>query len=163
MLVPAVWGYVVRDRPLINVRGEQVMSGAGFREAFANRRCLMVTDGFYEWNGAKRPTWFHRQDDGLVLLAGLFQRSDGRSRFTVLTTRPNRRVAGIHNRMPVIVSAEAVDGWLIGSTSEAARLIEPAPEEYLVATAVSARVNSVRHDDPECLAPPEPDRQSSLF
>ena len=55
--------------------------------------------------------------------------------------------------MPVIVPAEAVDRWLIGNTADAARLIEPAPEEYLVATAVSTRVNSVKHDDPACLAP----------
>ncbi len=163
VLVAATWGYVVRDRPLINVRGEQIASGSGFRDAFANRRCLVVTDGFYEWNHAKRPTWFHRRGEGLVLLAGLFQTTAGLPRFTVLTTRPNNLIAGIHNRMPVIVPAEAVDSWLLRKTADAARLIEPAPEEYLVATAVSTRVNSVKHDDPGCLAPAAPERQSSLF
>ena len=129
VLVPATWGYPVRDRPLINVRGEQIASGSGFRDAFANRRCLVVTDGFYEWNSAKRPTWFHRRGDGLALMAGLFQTTAGPPQFTILTTRPNILVAGIHDRMPVIVSAEAVDRWLVGNTSDAARLIEPAPED----------------------------------
>jgi len=163
VLVPATWGYPTRDRHLINVRGEQIASGSGFRDAFASRRCLVVTDGFYEWNRAKRPTWFHRPGDGLVLLAGLFQTSAGPPRFTVLTTRPNRLVAEVHDRMPVIVSAEAIDRWLGGNISDAARLFEPAAEEFLVATAVSTRVNSVKHDDPGCLAPAEPERQSSLF
>src|SRR3954447_13374561 len=72
LLLPAVWGYLASGRPLINVRGEQVASG-GFRNAFADRRCAVVTDGFYEWTKDRRPFWFHRPDGGLILLAGLFQ------------------------------------------------------------------------------------------
>ena len=67
----------------------------------------MVADGFYEWAGkGLAPTWFHRADDELVLLGGLFQRpkgTDAHARFTVLTTRPNQLVAKVHDRMPVIV------------------------------------------------------------
>ena len=163
VLVPAVWGYVARDRPLINVRSEQVATGAGFREAFAERRCLVVTDGFYEWSASKRPTWFHRRDDGLVLLAGLFQTVQGRPRFAVLTTRANGLVAAVHDRMPVIVGRDAIDRWLSGELAEATRLLGPADDDYLVATAVSTRVNSVRHDDASCLEPPGPERQATLF
>jgi putative SOS response-associated peptidase YedK len=163
VLAPAVWGYVARDRPLINVRGEQVASGAGFRDAFANRRCLVVTDGFYEWDSSKRPTWFHRQDDRLALLGGLFQETDRGRRFTVLTTKPNNLVATIHDRMPVIVSSDAIDRWLTGSSVEATSLVAPAADDVLVATAVSTYVNSVKHDDPACLSPRAPDRQRSLF
>src|SRR5262245_23044882 len=106
VLAPAVWGYVASKRPLINVRGEQVASGGGFREACANRRCAVVTDGFYEWppaTGDKRasraPFWYHRSDGGLVLLAGLWQRGEAPGappRFTILTTRPNALVAQVH-------------------------------------------------------------------
>ena len=74
VLLPAVWGYRASGgRPLINVRGEQVGSGRGFRDAFQARRCLVVTDGFFEWDAAKTPFWFHRADKKLLLLAGLFQ------------------------------------------------------------------------------------------
>ena len=88
--------------------------GAGFRDAFQGRRCLVVTDGFFEWDAAKAPFWFHRADKKLVLLAGLFQppgsdapavRAPPRPRFTILTTLPNRVVAPVHDRMPVIVAA----------------------------------------------------------
>ena len=102
VLVPAKWGYVPTSppgrarKPLINVRGEQVGSGHGFREAFASRRCAVVTDGFFEWNQRREPFWYHRPDGGLVLLAGLFQGAadaEREPRFTVLTTRPNKLIA----------------------------------------------------------------------
>jgi putative SOS response-associated peptidase YedK len=191
VLVPAVWGYLASGRPLINVRGEQVGSGGGFREAFASRRCVVVTDGFFEWStpkpaqkpakGAakasttKTPFWYHRSDGGLVLLAGLYQSPstpspDAHQRFTILTTRPNRLVSMVHNRMPVVLAPDQIDDWLTAATTRAVDLISPAPEAALVATPVSKRVNSAKNDDPDCLLPadatsgaaPAP-RQRSLF
>ena len=176
VLVPAVWGYLASGRPLINVRGEQVGSGRGFRQAFETRRCLVVTDGFFEWDRQKVPHWYHRPAGGLVLLAGLFQdatsagtaAAPARPRFTILTTRPNRLVAEVHDRMPVIVAPQAIDEWLTGDAARAATLIAPAPEETLVVTRVSRRVNSVKNDDAECLRPEDPGSgdapaQRSLF
>src|SRR5204862_1978484 len=50
VLRPATWSYLVSAaRPLVNLRGENVGSGASTREAFKSRRCAVVTDGFYEW------------------------------------------------------------------------------------------------------------------
>jgi putative SOS response-associated peptidase YedK len=158
VLVPAVWGYLASGRPLINVRGEQVGSGAGFKNAFGSRRCVVVTDGFFEWTTDRAPFWYHRDDAGLVLLGGLYQTTDAiadqvQIRFTILTTRPNRLVSRVHNRMPVVLSRTDVEDWLTAPSTRAAELIVPAQEDALVATPVSRRVNSVKHDDPECLAP----------
>ena len=172
VLVPAKWGYVPTSppgrarKPLINVRGEQIGSGHGFREAFASRRCAVVTDGFFEWNQRREPFWYHRPDGGLVLLAGLFQGAadaEREPRFTVLTTRPNKLISAIHDRMPVIVPAARIDDWLTAPPAQAAALIAPAPEDTLIATPVSRRVNKVANDDAACLAPPEADAQGSLF
>jgi len=162
VLRAATWSYVVGDgaRRLINVRGESVGSGAGFREAFGERRCVVVTDGFYEWPAAKgqAPTLFRRADDGLVLLGGLFQRprgGDAHPRFTVLTTRPNAPIARVHDRMPVVVPVAALDRWLAGAPADAATLIAPAPDGALVGTLASKHVNNVRNDDAACVAPAE--------
>src|SRR3954453_7557146 len=176
VLRPAVWGYRASGgRPLINVRGEQVGSGRGFRDAFQGRRCLVVTDGFFEWDAAKAPFWFHRADKKLVLLAGLFQPpgSDAtpsgppRPRFTILTTLPNRLVARVHDRMPVIIPPAAIDEWLTATPAEAAAPTWSAPDDSLVATPVSKRVGSVKNADPAVLAPPDPaavkPTQGSLF
>jgi putative SOS response-associated peptidase YedK len=175
VLVPAKWGYVPTSsqrgsararKPLINVRGEQVASGHGFREAFASRRCAVVTDGFFEWNQRREPFWYHRPDGGLVLLGGLFQGAadaEREPRFTVLTTRPNKLISAIHDRMPVIVPAARIDDWLTAPPAAAAALIGPAPEHALIATPVSRRVNKVANDDAACLAPPEAESQGRLF
>jgi putative SOS response-associated peptidase YedK len=175
---PAVWGYVASKKPLINVRGEQVASGAGFRDAFASRRCAIVTDGFYEWPPAtggaraapRAPYWFHRPEGGLILLAGLFQRAPaeapGPPRFTILTTRPNAIVARVHDRMPVVLPQAHLDDWLAGPPARATPLIAPAPDDWLIATRVSRRANSPRNDDAACLTPAteaDDDPQRSLF
>src|SRR3954469_21727258 len=149
VLAPAKWGYLPASsssrrggaaaarKPLINVRGEQVGSGHGFREAFASRRCAVVTDGFFEWNARREPFWYHRADGGLVLLGGLFQgASDAEPdpRFTVLTTQPNKLIAAVHDRMPVIVPTARLDDWLTAPPADAAALIRPAPDDALIAT-----------------------------
>jgi putative SOS response-associated peptidase YedK len=169
VLIPADWGYLAGGRSLINVRGEQVGSGAGFREAFAARRCGVVCDGFFEWDRRHRPTWFHRADGGLIVLGGLYQSAaePGKlPRFTILTTRPNRLVAAVHDRMPLILPPERLDHWLDDEPARVLDLVAPAPEAGFLATPVSTRVNHVRHDDPECLIPVEPgaqDPQRELF
>jgi putative SOS response-associated peptidase YedK len=169
VIAPAIWGYLASGRPLINVRGEQVGSGGGFREAFASRRCGVICDGFFEWDHRHRPTWFHRADGGLLALGGLYQppsEAGGLPRFTILTTRPNALVAAVHDRMPLVLPPQRLDDWLDDEAARVIDLIAPAPETALTATPVSTRVNSVRHDDPACLVPAEPgaqDPQRELF
>lgn len=170
VLVPAVWGYLASGRPLVNLRGEQMGAGGSFRRAFAERRCAVVTDGFFEWTKTRRAFWYHREDGGLILLGGVLDAPPsaphGGARFAILTTRPNRLVAEVHDRMPVILHRDAVDDWLTAPPETAARLIGPAPANLLTAMAVSKRVNSVKNDDAACLLPADaepPDAQRSLF
>jgi putative SOS response-associated peptidase YedK len=78
--------------------------------------------------------------------------------FTIVTTTPNALTEPIHNRMPVILEEDAIDDWLYArqSPDSLMELLRPAREDLLVATPVSARVNSVKNDDPECLEAPDP-------
>ena len=172
VLLPAVWGFLAGPRALINVRGEALASGTTFRDAFRTSRCVVVSDGFLEWNAAKSPFWYHRADGGLLLLAGICQPARGsavsaapdgaprptdavsRPRFAVITTRPNQVVSQVHNRMPVVLERDRVDDWLTGApTAATTALLAPAAEDRLLATPLSRRINSVKHDDEECLAP----------
>jgi putative SOS response-associated peptidase YedK len=157
-LQPAHWGFVLDGRPLvINARGET--AHARFRDAWRSRRCVVPADGFYEWKGeksARRPIWFHRPDGQLLLMAGLYDDRDeaGHLTFTVLTRPANEVVAGIHDRMPLLIPRERVADWLAGKWAELGG--SPVP---LVGKSVSARANSVKNDDPACLeeeaAPPQ--------
>jgi putative SOS response-associated peptidase YedK len=168
-LLPARWGFPGGPgRPvLINARAETAPFRDRFREAFVNGPCIVPADGFYEWSGpadGRRPFWIHRSDGRLLLLAGLLEEdpaaASGRGRsFTILTTAANPTVARIHDRMPVVLAPEQAAAWLAGGSH---RELAPAPEGVLEATAVSRRVNSVRNDDPGCLAPEDPGRPRQL-
>jgi putative SOS response-associated peptidase YedK len=153
-LAPAVWGLGV-DKPQINARSETADSRPTFRAAFARTRCVVPADGFFEWTADRQPIWYHRKDGGLLLMAGMFERDRSGLRFTILTTAANDLIAPVHDRMPVILAPEQVDTWL-GRTPlpKLRKLLAPAPADWLVATEVSPRVNSVKNDDAACLDPP---------
>ena len=167
-ILPARWGLInfwMTDRKQafknINARAETVQRLPSFSEAFARRRCVVPADGFFEWSGPKedrKPIWFHRNDGGLLLFAGLYESwrptpSEKERTFTILTTTPNALLEPIHNRMPVILEEDAVDEWLyVRQTPDSLiELLRPARPDLLVGTAVSRRVNSVKNDDPDCL------------
>jgi len=107
------WGFRSATSTLapINARAETVATSAMFREAFHRRRCLVVADGFYEWqrNGrTKTPYFIHLRSARPFGFAGIFsmRRTEEGNRMAtcaIVTCRANELVATIHNRMPVIV------------------------------------------------------------
>jgi putative SOS response-associated peptidase YedK len=182
-MVPAHWGLPgPADRPAprgcghINARAETIHTRPAFREAFRHRRCVIPADGFYEWTGPKDhrlPIWFH-PDHRVIALAGIYAEHVDRHtgevqlRFSIVTTEANARVAAAHDRMPVILPKDAIGPWIEPAATDAELtalrdLLRPAPEDLLIATEVSSRVNSVRYDDPACIAATPHPRQESLF
>ena len=166
-LLPARWGFASATGLLINARAETAGRLAAFRDAFAHRRVVVLADGFYEWAGPKsdrRPIWFHPRAGGLLYLAGLSEEGkDGKPCFVVLTTDARGPVAAAHDRMPVLLPREQLRDWLERPESG---LLVPAPEEILLGTEVSTRVNSVANDDASLLEPakkPPPPRQLTLI
>ncbi len=151
------WGFIpswVKEvkpgKPLINARGETVAGKPSFRNAMKRRRCLIPADGFYEWKGdipgKKQPYFIHRPDDGLFAFAGLWEHwmgADGSEIETgvIITTEPNRTVAQIHNRMPVVVEPWDYETWLTGDVQDAGTLIRPAPDDYFVLEATRIERN----------------------
>jgi putative SOS response-associated peptidase YedK len=154
---------------MINARAETLMEKPAFRQALAQRRCLVPVDGFYEWKSTplgKVPHHIRRTDRGLITFAGLWdvwQDAEGRpiATFTIITVAPNDLMASIHDRMPAIIPADQRAKWLSMSTTavEASAMLLPYPGTDLEAVAVNQRVNSPRNDGPELLLPPTP----SLF
>ena len=164
------WGFVpgwVKDPKtvslMINARGESVNDKPAFRNAMRRRRCLIPADGFYDWRpGEPRRPYFVRAKSGAPLaLAGLWETWIGPNgeevdTAAIVTTRANRLLSAIHERMPVIVAAEAFALWLDCATVDAttaAALIAPAPEALLECYEVSPAVNRVVNDSAELIAP----------
>jgi putative SOS response-associated peptidase YedK len=163
LLREARFGFASRQGELaINARAESAAVKPTFREAWRTRRCAVPADGFYEWSGpkgARRPRWLHRPDGRPLLFAALWRPSEtGAPEFAILTVGANADVRALHDRMPAILAEGALDAWLDGPLPPAL-----APEGTLAAREVSARVNSVRNDDPDCLAPPSADPQLPLL
>jgi putative SOS response-associated peptidase YedK len=135
---------------LINARCESVARTAAFREAYQRRRCLVPADGFFEWqkNGGTRVPLLIRHRDRSPQPGGAVLRS-----CTIITCPPNELVAPVHDRMPVILAPKDYTRWLDPSQADGRALLKPYPAAELEAFAVSPRVNSPQHDDPECIAP----------
>lgn len=75
---------------------------------------------------------------------------------TIITTTPNELMAGIHDRMPVILSRDSERVWLDQGIVDAGylkSLLIPYPAEAMIAYEVSSFVNSVKNNGPECLVP----------
>ncbi|HYA05651.1 MAG TPA: SOS response-associated peptidase [Xanthobacteraceae bacterium] len=164
---------------LINARGESVLDKPAFRNAMRRRRCLIPTDGFYEWQGRgtaapKRP-YFVRARPGAdgtappLAFAGLWETWTGPNgeeldTAAIITTAANRTLAAIHDRMPVFLPKEAFELWLDCGNVEAdvaAALIRPAADALLEAYAISTAVNRVANDSPALIAPAAPERSAA--
>ena len=159
---------------LINARGESVLDKPAFRNAIRRRRCLIPTDGFYEWqagpaSGSKQAFFVRarRGEHGAaapLAFAGLWETWTGPNgeeldTAAIVTTAANRTLSAIHPRMPAFVAPEDFARWLdcdAVPAEEAATLIKPADEALLDAYPVSAAVNRVVNDSEALIAPVSP-------
>ncbi len=157
-LVPS-WAKEIRPKPLINARGETIAEKPAFQSSFRRRRCLVPADGFYEWQrqtrGSKQPYYIHRRDGRPFGMAGIWtdwMAPDGSEVDTlaIITTRANRMIKSLHDRMPVIIAEDDFETWLdpeVEKSPAIEALLRPAPEDLLEAYPVSTRVNRVGEDD----------------
>ena len=167
---------------LINARVETLRTRAAFKQAFAQRRCLVPADSFYEWQereGKRQPFRVMLKSGAPFCFAGLWERwirppSPGQpdtdlaeappsqtvESFTIITTQANATMAPLHERMPVIVQPEHYRWWLDpkpGNDLFQSALHSPL-QEPLKIYPVSNLVNSPKTDDPRCIAPVQIDR-----
>jgi putative SOS response-associated peptidase YedK len=170
-LVQVRWGLVPSwskdlsiGNKLINARAETITEKASFRNAFKKRRCLVVADGFYEWQkigDGKRPMYIRLQSSKPFGMAGLYEvwRSPEGQEITscaIVTTAANDLMKPIHERMPVIIPKENEDLWLdpkVQDTEVLRNLLQPYPAEEMKAFPVSRQVNAPGYNSPNCIEP----------
>ncbi len=153
---------------LINARGETIAEKPSFRGGFKYKRCLILTDGFYEWKAVqgektKTPYYIHMKDGKPFAFAGLWdewQSPDGGAlrTCTIITTEPNELMSTLHNRMPVILDAADYSQWLDPAPhakhpENLLPLIRSFPADRMSAYPVSTMVNSPGNDRAECILP----------
>ncbi|GAB1538567.1 SOS response-associated peptidase [Scytonema sp. NUACC21] len=147
---------------LINARSETVAEKPAFRTAFKRQRCLVVADGFYEWqqrDGKKQPFYFRLQNENPFGFAGLWEQwkspqGETITSCTILTTVANELLQPIHDRMPVILQQQNYDFWLdplLKVPEMLQQLLQPYPSEAMTAYPVGTVVNNPRHNSPDCV------------
>ncbi len=146
---------------MINARAETVSEKPSFRSAFKKRRCLIIADGFYEWqktDNGKQPYHIKMQDNSPFAFAGLWEVWDKYGEeirsCTIITTNANDLMDEIHHRMPVILQPENYRRWIDPDFDEKeplTSLLKPYPADAMEAYPVSRRVNKPSNNDPSIL------------
>ena len=175
-IVPLRWGLVphwakeTQSGPLlINARGETVADKPAFRSSFRSRRCLVIADGFFEWQklaDRKQPHYFQVDGGSLFAFAGIWDRweekgADGNTveSCAIITTKANELATMVHERMPVILSEESWDSWICDVQYDRTQqhtlrsLVRSFPHERMSVVPVSTVVNNARNDTSDCVEP----------
>ena len=152
----------------LDSRAEEFTAKPAFKDAWKRgQRCLVVTDGFYEWKKLdakgkqKQPYAIAMANDAPMVMAGLWAKwedpkSGGAVRScTILTCGPSAVIAELHDRMPVILAEEDWAKW-IGeermTEEELLALLKPCPDEALKIWPVGKAVGNVKNNGPELIA-----------
>ena len=152
---------------MINARAETLAEKPSFRTPYKRRRCLILTDGFYEWKAepgskTKTPHYIRLKSEKPFAFAGLWEAwspnidDDPLLSCTIITTSPNSLMETIHRRMPVILEPDSYQQWLDPSDQPPAQLdglLKPYPADEMEAYPVSRLVNRPSNDSPDCIAP----------
>jgi putative SOS response-associated peptidase YedK len=165
------WGLVPKwakdisiGNKMINTRSESITEKPSFKNIFKYKRCLVLADGYYEWQTPKyadkipksklikQPFRFHLPGDEIMLMAGLWDSwgLDGLQTFSIITCPANADVAPYHDRMPVLLSHSEARMWLDNKTpsNTLIQLLKPAPEGLLEMYAISTYVNKPGNEGP---------------
>lgn len=164
-LAAAIWGFRpfwadAGARSWINARSETAGDSPAFGPALRATRCIVPADVFYEWDRTASPRQPYAIGPAahgeLLALAGIWSaRRDAPPTVAILTIAPNALVGRIHDRMPVLLDRDLLDGWLDPATppSDIAPMLLAAPDAALRMWPVSTAVNRVTSDGPELLRP----------
>lgn len=110
-----VWGFpnFQNKGVIINARAETVREKKLFGASLRERRCIIPSTGFYEWDADKKKFIFNMPDSQMLYMAGIYNQFEGENRFVILTTEANLSMAGVHDRMPVVVPKDRIEDWIM--------------------------------------------------
>ncbi|MCP2258701.1 putative SOS response-associated peptidase YedK [Streptoalloteichus tenebrarius] len=159
---------------MINARAETAAVKPAYRTSLARRRCLLPTDGWYEWKkegGRRQPYYVTPPDGSSLVLAGIWTTwrspdlaDDAPPLITcaVLTTDAVGQLADVHHRMPLMLPRDLWSAWLDPNRTEVDELLHPTDDAFVAGLElrpVSTAVNNVRNNGPHLLERVDPDAE----
>jgi putative SOS response-associated peptidase YedK len=160
----------------INARFETADKLPMFRSAVRTQRCLVLCDGYYEWqmqsNGSKQPYYFHLPEEVPFVLGGIWERNEQLPNapletFCILTTAASPIIEHIHHRMPLFLPQSEYAAWLDPTMRDVdtfRRLVESERDDWVVQS-VSRFVNNPKNNSSRCresIETKEAPQQSSI-
>jgi len=167
-IIPMRWGLIphwAKDEKIgykmINARSESLLEKKSFAPLMQNHRCVVITDGYYEWrndHSEKIPYFIFRENRDFISMAGLWSKWQSDSgeminTYTIITTEPQQNISHIHNRMPAILHKEHLDIWLDNEKYHqdyAIKLLKPYDKKLLFHP-VSTFMNSTKNNSIKCI------------
>jgi putative SOS response-associated peptidase YedK len=162
------WGLIPRwakdekiGYKLFNARSESVFEKPIWKTLITKHRCLVPANGFYEWEkreDGKHPFYIHPKHDNLLMFAGIWETWQHNDKdwltYSILTTTPNKEMANLHDRMPVILERENYDQWLGADRREDIEpLLQPYQDNSLEIFEVGQEVNVAKANDERLILP----------
>lgn len=164
------WGIVApwkQTMIIINTRDDKVFNSPMWKGLVSKKRALIPASGFYEWKkpenskDQKQPFYIHPKQQELFSFAGVWNswkdvEGVEFKTYSIITTSPNKEMADVHNRMPVILHKDEEASWL--EPSKASRediepFLHPYEDRGLELYKVSRDVGNSRNNDKKLLAP----------
>ncbi len=161
----------LNDKPLkiINARAETLHQKPAFRKLLNGRRCVIISSGYYEWQkigNKKLANFIFLKNEPIFAFAGLWDKlpsanpDETEECATIITCDAAENISHIHNRMPVMLTADNIDDWLSERKTE--ELLQPYKADLIGFYRVSNFVNSPTHNTEECMTEYE-ELETSLF
>lgn len=147
----------IEGKTLINARSETVAEKPTFADAFRRNRCLVLADGWYEWDAARTPYHIHLKDRRVMALAGLLFRRDNETHFVIVTAAAQGEMANMHHRTPLVLPKQAWWPWLTAPASDVVPLMQPPSDAYFDWFEVDKAVGKVANDTPDLMQPANTD------
>src|ERR1041385_4544837 len=165
LVPPWCYGKKITGR-FTNTRAETINEKLAFKDLLPGKRCLIPATGFFEWkkeDGRKQPYHFRLRGSGLFAFAGLWdtwRSSDPTANesysFAIVTTSPNELCATVHDRMPVILDAEAEKRWLDPDEKDPSKLrslLRPFPADKMESYRVTPQMSYSSFNERRCIEP----------
>ena len=163
------WGFIPEfkhnsTKPIINARSETVDKLFSFKKSFYERRCVILADGFFEWERSsttKTPYRFVLKNKKIFGFAGLWSVSFdelNQKVYTtaIITTKANSLMMDIHDRMPVILNEDQVKIWLdpkIKDLDALKKILAPFDSSSMDFYEVSRVVNNASNKSEDTIKP----------
>ena len=164
------WGIVApwkQSMIIINTRDDKVFNSPMWKGLVSKKRALIPANGFYEWKkpenskDQKQPLYIHPKQQELFSFAGIWNswkdvEGVEFKTYSIITTTPNKEMADVHNRMPVILHKDEEASWLEPpkvSREDIEPFLHPYEDRGLEMYKVSRDVGNSRNNDKKLLVP----------